>query len=172
MTPKGVKYLCFIKEHRSTGLPNTNTTSDSSPTRGKRPNRKFPPKWSHLVSEYLLDLPSQIKSIRTILEIPDYPKIKKQAQRIKGTSGTYGLETISKSAAHLERSAETADPDRIITAINNITNAIAIETIRQNTKQAPPAARTRINSIPTPPAKPTSPAADREPTAHERTADA
>ncbi len=154
-------------------MPNTNTTSDSSPTKGKLPSRKFPPKWSHLVSEYLRDLPRQIKSIRAILQIPDYAKIKKQAHRIKGTSGTYGLETISKSAAHLERSAETADSDRIITAINNITNAIAIETIRQNSKIAPPTAK--LNSQPiteVPPAKPIPPAADRDRAAHERTADA
>jgi HPt (histidine-containing phosphotransfer) domain-containing protein len=140
-------------------LGNNDTTSDSSSTKGKFPIREFPPKWSHLVSEYLRDLPSQIKSIRAILETADYAKIKKQAHRIKGTAGTYGLEAISKSAAQLELSAEIADPDRIITAINDITSAIAIETIRQNTKY-------------TAPAKPISPAVSREKTGHERTANA
>ena len=128
-------------------MSNSDTTSDSSSTQGKLPNRKFPPKWSHLVSEYLRDLPSQVKSIRAILEIKDYAKIKKQAHRIKGTSGTYGLEAISKNAAQLEQSAETEDPDRIIIAINNITRSIEIETIRQNSKIAPPAAKPKSQSI-------------------------
>ena len=161
-------------------MGNTNSTSDSSSTQGKGPSRKFPPKWSHLVSEYLRDLPSQIKSIRAILEIADYAKIKKQAHRIKGTSGTYGLDTISNNAAQLELSAETKDSDRIITAINNITRSIEIETISQSTKSASSTAR--LNPQPTSPAarlnpQPTPPAADRkttgrEGTSRERTVDA
>ncbi len=151
-------------------MANSDTTSDSSSTKGKGPSRKFPPKWSNLVSEYLRDLPSQIKSIRSILQIPDYGKIKKQAHRIKGTSGTYGLEAISKNAAQLELSAETADPDRIITALNNITMAIEIETIRQNSKIASSATKPKPQPITeAPPAKSTSPAADRDRTAHEGT---
>ena len=167
-------------------MANTDTTSDSSPTEGKGPNREFPPKWSHLVSEYLRDLPRQVKTIRAILQIKDYAKIKKQAHRIKGTSGTYGLQAISKSAAQLELSAEIGDPDRIIIAINNISRTIKIETIRQNSKITPPAARLNsqpITEVPpakparrnsqqvtsTPPAQTPSPAADRDRPAQERT---
>ena len=128
-------------------MANTDTTSDSSSTQGRFPSREFPPKWSHLVSEYLRDLPGQIKSIRATLQIKDYAKIKKQAHRIKGTSGTYGLQTISKNAAQLEQSAETKDPDRIIIAINNITTAIAIETIRQNSKSPSPTAKPKSQPI-------------------------
>jgi HPt (histidine-containing phosphotransfer) domain-containing protein len=115
-------------------LGNTDKATDSSSPQSPASDLKTSPGWTQLISEYLSDLPRQLGAIRTILEIKDYPGIKKQAHRIKGTSGTYGLETISKTAAQLEQSAETGDSDKIITAINNITRSIEIETTMPNSK--------------------------------------
>ncbi len=86
--------------------------------------------WAQLTSKYLHNLPQQLDEIRTILEIKDYPAIKKCAHRIKGTSGTYHLETISQSAAQLERSADTRDPGTIVAVINKVKRLVEIETRR------------------------------------------
>ncbi len=136
-------------------MGNTDKGSDSSPPQGPASDLKTSGNWSHLISEYLSDLPRQLNSIRAILEIPDYAKIKKQAHRIKGTSGTYGLEAISQDAAQLEQSADTHNSGRIVTAINNMTRSVEIES-------------NRLNPQSTSPAKPPSPAASRERTASER----
>ncbi len=135
-------------------MGNTDKGSDSSSPQGPAPDLKTGSNWSHLISEYLGDLPRQLNSIRTILEIPDYAKIKKQAHRIKGTSGTYGLEAISQDAAQLEQSADTHDSGRIVTAINNMTRSVEIETIRLNpqitspTASPPPASPAPASSAP------------------------
>jgi len=140
---------------RSSGLGNIDKGSDSSLPKKPAPDLKTGGGWSHLISEYLSDLPRQLNSVREILEIPDYAKIAKYAHRIKGTSGTYGLEAISQDAAQLEQSADTHDSGRIVTAINNMTRSVEIESNRQNPQS-------------TSPAKPPSPAANRERTASER----
>ncbi len=82
--------------------------------------------WGKLTLKYLHNLPQQLDEIRGILEIEDYPAIKKHAHRIKGTSGTYGLETISQAAAKLERSANSGDPDAIVTIINKIKRLVEL----------------------------------------------
>lgn len=117
-------------------MGNTDKTTDSSPPQGPAPNLKTGGNWTHLVSEYLSDLPRQLNSIRAILEIPDYARIKQQAHRIKGTSGTYGLETISKNAAQLEQSADTHDSGNVARAINNMTRSVEIESVRLNPQSA------------------------------------
>jgi HPt (histidine-containing phosphotransfer) domain-containing protein len=86
------------------------------------------------MSEYLQDLPRQLNAIRAIVEIEDYAEIKKQAHRIKGTSGTYRLDTISKSAAQLEQSADAQNPDKIATALNNIVSLVEVESSRLNSQ--------------------------------------
>jgi len=121
---------------RSSGLGNTDKGSDSSPSQGLDPGLKSRGGWERLVSEYLSDLPRQLNSVREILEIPDYAKIAKQAHRIKGTSGTYGLETISKNAAQLEQSADTHDSGNVARAINNMTRSVEIESIRLKAQSA------------------------------------
>ncbi len=90
------------------------------------------PAWAKLTSQYLQDLPNQIKELRDILEIKDYVAIKKCAHRIKGTSGTYRLDAISKGAAQLERVAESENPDAIASAINKIMRLVEQETSRFN----------------------------------------
>lgn len=117
-------------------MGNTDKGSDSSSSQSPAPDLKTGAGWAHLVSRYLSDLPRQLNSIRAILEIPDYAKIAQYAHRIKGTSGTYGLETISKNAAQLEQSADTHDSGRIVTAINNMTRSVEIESVRLNPQSA------------------------------------
>jgi len=117
-------------------LPNTDKGSDSSPSQGQDPGLKASGGWERLISEYLSDLPRQLNSVREILDIPDYAKIAKYAHRIKGTSGTYGLETISKNAAQLEQSADTHDSGNVARAINNMTRSVEIESIRLKAQPA------------------------------------
>jgi len=136
-------------------LGNTDKGSDSSSPQGPAPDLKTSGNWSHLISRYLSDLPRQLNSVREILEIPDYAKIKKQAHRIKGTSGTYGLDTISQDAAQLEQSADTHDPENVALALSRIIKSVETQSNRQNPQS-------------TPPANPPSPAASRERTASER----
>lgn len=136
-------------------MGNTDKGSDSSPSQGLDPGLKSRGGWEHLISEYLSDLPRQLNSIRTILEIPDYAKIKKQAHRIKGTSGTYGLDTISQDAAQLEQSAEAHNRENVTLALSRIIKSVKTQSDRQNPQS-------------TSPAKPPSPAANRERTARER----
>jgi HPt (histidine-containing phosphotransfer) domain-containing protein len=86
--------------------------------------------WIQLTWKYLNDLPQQLDGIRTILEIKDYSTIKKRAHQIKGTSGTYHLETISKSAAQMERLAEHRNHHAISSVINKVSHLIELETKR------------------------------------------
>jgi len=86
--------------------------------------------WQKLTVKYLDDLPRQIEGIFNILEVKDYGKIKSQAHRIKGTSGTYKLETISRSAAELERAAASEDAEKIASALKDVKRVIDMENTR------------------------------------------
>ncbi len=86
--------------------------------------------WAQLKAKYLKDLQQQLDGITTILEIKDYNAIKKHAHRIKGTSGTYRLDTISKSVARLEQLADNRNPDAIVTTINEVKRLVELETSR------------------------------------------
>ncbi|MHC4476734.1 MAG: Hpt domain-containing protein [Planctomycetota bacterium] len=83
--------------------------------------------WAQLMAEYLQDLPRQFDAMRTTLETRDYATIKEQAHRIKGTSGTYGLDSICSSTARLERLAESRNPDVIVAAIDEVMCLIELE---------------------------------------------
>ena len=115
-------------------MENNDTTSDLPSNQRQRPNLKPRQGWARLTSEYLQDLPRQLSAIRAIVEIEDYAEIKKQAHRIKGTSGTYRLDGISKSAAQLELSADAQNPDKIATALNNIVSLVKMESNRLNSQ--------------------------------------
>jgi HPt (histidine-containing phosphotransfer) domain-containing protein len=123
-----------IHNRRVLRLENNDTTSDLPSNQRQRPNLKPGQGWARLMSEYLQDLPRQLNAIRAIVEIEDYTEIKKQAHRIKGTSGTYRLDAISKSAAQLEQSADAQNPDKIATALNNIVSLVKMESNRLNSQ--------------------------------------
>lgn len=95
--------------------------------------------WAQLAAQYLRSLPQQLDRIRTTVEIKDlrpkdYSTIKKQAHRIKGTSGTYRLDTISEGIAQLERLADSQNPDAIVTTINRVMRLVEKETERLNSR--------------------------------------
>jgi HPt (histidine-containing phosphotransfer) domain-containing protein len=90
--------------------------------------------WVRLAARYLRDLPQQLDGIRTTLKIKDYSAIKKQAHRIKGTSGTYRLEGISKGAARLERLAESENEGAIATTINKVMRLVELEAKKVNSQ--------------------------------------
>lgn len=113
-------------------MEDSNKTFDSSSNQGPGSKLERQQAWAQLTSKYLHDLPQQLDGIRSILEVKDYITIKKQAHRIKGTSGTYHLDTISKSAAQLERLADSQNPEAIVTAINKVKRLIEMETDRLN----------------------------------------
>lgn len=117
-------------------MANTDKGSDSSSPQGPAANLKTSGNWSHLISRYLSDLPRQLNSIRAILEIPDYAKIKQQAHRIKGTSGTYGLETISKNAAQLEQSADAHDREDVARALDRMIKSVETQNSAMNPQSA------------------------------------
>ena len=106
----------------------------------RRPESKLDEEaWAQLAAQYLRSLPQQLDRIRTTVEIKDlrpkdYSTIKKQAHRIKGTSGTYHLDAISKSVARLERLADSQNPVAIVTAVNKVMRLVKLETERLNSR--------------------------------------
>lgn len=93
--------------------------------------------WERLTAKYLRDLPRQLDGIRDILELRDYGKVKTHAHRIKGTSGTYRLETISRGAERLEHLAESRNPDKIAAGINNVKQLVDMEAARLSPAAVP-----------------------------------
>lgn len=107
----------------------------SSEGRGVRePSSERSQAWARLAARYLRDLPRQLDGIRTTLKIKDYSAIKKQAHRIKGTSGTYRFEDIAKGAARLERLADTENAEAIVTTINKVMRLVELEAKKVNSQ--------------------------------------
>ena len=90
-------------------------------------------KWSRLKQRYLQDLPEQLNGIKSTLETDDYSKIKKQAHRIKGTSGTYKLKNISQGVAQLEDHADNRNREAIVNIINKVMQLVEVETDKLGT---------------------------------------
>ena len=84
-------------------------------------------KWSRLKQKYLQDLPEQLDGIKSTLETDDYSKIKKQAHRIKGTSGTYKLKNISQGVAQLEDHADKRNREAIVNIIHKVMRLVEVE---------------------------------------------
>jgi HPt (histidine-containing phosphotransfer) domain-containing protein len=117
-------------------LGDDDTILDLPPNQRLRANLKSKQRWAQLICEYLQDLPGQLDAVRATFEKRDYTGIKKQAHRIKGTSGTYRLDTISQDAAQLERSADARNPGNIAAALNDITRSVEMESSRLNPQAA------------------------------------
>jgi HPt (histidine-containing phosphotransfer) domain-containing protein len=90
---------------------------------------------TRLAAQYLRDLPHQLDRIRSTLDMKDYDEIKKQAHRIKGTSGTYQFDLIAQSAAQLELLAESRDSQAIAATINELMRLVDLETKKLNAQQ-------------------------------------
>ncbi len=59
-----------------------------------------------LTAKYLQKLPQQLADIKTALEDQNYALVKRHAHNIKGTSGTYRLDSICENAVRLEYLAD------------------------------------------------------------------
>lgn len=117
-------------------MENNNKTFDSSLNQQPQFKPDSEQAWAQLTVKYLNELPQQLRGIRTTLEVKDYTRIKKQAHRIKGTCGTYRLDTISQSVARLEHLADSQNPDAIATTIDKVMRLIELETSRRNSRTA------------------------------------
>jgi HPt (histidine-containing phosphotransfer) domain-containing protein len=108
----------------------------TNPASPKQEDSAAQPKsaWDKLTARYLDDLPRQLDGLFEILELKDYGTIKAQAHRIKGTSGTYRLETISKGAAQLESAAQGRNHQSITRAIENVRKLVEMESTRISLK--------------------------------------
>ena len=115
-------------------MKNNDKTSDSLSNQQPRFKPNHEHTWAELTAKYLNDLPRQLDGIRSILELRDYAKVKNRAHRIKGTSGTYRLDSISKSVARLERLADSQNPHTIATAINKVMRLVELETKKLNSR--------------------------------------
>jgi len=102
----------------------SNQPSQSEPARRQS--------WEHLTVEYLNDLPRQLEEIKKMLEQKDYAAIKKDAHRIKGTSATYRLDDISKSAAQLQHIADTQKPKAVSALIDELARLVKLQVDRLN----------------------------------------
>jgi HPt (histidine-containing phosphotransfer) domain-containing protein len=111
-------------------MANKTTTPDTPLSQQLQPAHKPQSGWAELTAEYLRDLPKQLDGVLAVLQANDYAAIKSQAHRIKGTSGTYRLETICKSVARLERLAEAGKHDRIAAQITSIKRLVERESRR------------------------------------------
>ncbi|MHC4394184.1 MAG: Hpt domain-containing protein [Planctomycetota bacterium] len=108
-------------------MPDDNETLDSSSNQRPKSDLTRQQLWAHLTAEYLNDLPRQFKQIKKMLSQKDYAAIKKHAHRIKGTSATYRLGDISKSAAQLQHIADTQNPNTIAAIINKLTQLVKLQ---------------------------------------------
>jgi len=88
--------------------------------------------WEHLTAEYLNDLPRQFEELKRMLEQENYAAIKKDAHRIKGTSATYRLGDISKSAAQLQHIADTQKPKAVSAVIDELAQLVKLQVNRLN----------------------------------------
>jgi len=111
-------------------MANETTTSDTPLNRQLQTAPKPQSSWAELSAKYLRDLPRQLDGLLAVLEAKDYAAVKSHAHRIKGTSGTYRLQTISRSAGRLERLAENRNPDRIAAEIDRARRLVELESKR------------------------------------------
>jgi len=118
------------------GTMTNDVTSSGAPVNGRQPIRGDTG-WARLTAEYLRDLPRQLDGIAAVLEARDYRGVKAHAHRIKGTSGTYRLEAISKQAGRIERLADHRDIQAITTAVSEARRLIVFEINRLGSQNTP-----------------------------------
>jgi HPt (histidine-containing phosphotransfer) domain-containing protein len=133
-------------------MEDSGKTLDSLPNQHSESTLDREQAWTRLTVEYLRELPQQLDAIRNGLDRKDYTTIKKQAHRIKGTSGTYRLESIAKSVAKLENLADNRNPDAISNGITRLMRLVELETKRLKSRLVPLNGRERnANGRPRPP---------------------
>jgi HPt (histidine-containing phosphotransfer) domain-containing protein len=119
-------------------MANNGKSCDSASSNGAGSGQGRRQGLARLAVEYLRDLSQQLDKMRNSLQMEDYGAIKKDAHRIKGTSGTYQFERISQSAAHLERLAESRDSQAIANTIDEVMRQLEVETKKLKSEQLCP----------------------------------
>lgn len=92
-----------------------------------REARRGPPRreaWQQLTLQYLRDLPRQLDVVVRLLAKEDYRAIREHAHRMKGTSGTYRLDSIAEQLARLERLAVDQDAGQIAPLVDAIASQV------------------------------------------------
>ncbi|MHC4737749.1 MAG: Hpt domain-containing protein [Planctomycetota bacterium] len=107
---------------------NMDLSSNQSPQ--SKPARRQ--SWEYLTADYLNDLPRQLDELKTMLKQKDFAAIKKHAHRIKGTSATYRLDDISKSATQLQHIADTQKPKAVSAVIDELARLVQLQAGRLN----------------------------------------
>jgi HPt (histidine-containing phosphotransfer) domain-containing protein len=119
-------------------MANNGKSCDPASSNGTGSEQNGRQRLARLAVEYLRDLRRQLDEMRGSLQIEDYGAIKKDAHRIKGTSGTYRFEHISEGAGQLERLAESQDSQAIATTIDKVMRLIDAETKKLKSEQLCP----------------------------------
>ncbi len=122
--PSGGKERLFAAGRM--GIMANDVTSSDAPVSEQQPIQGNTG-WAQLTARYLRDLPRQLDGITAVLEVRDYRGVKAHAHRIKGTSGTYRLEAISKQAGRIERLADNRDIQAITTAVSEARRLVELE---------------------------------------------
>lgn len=79
---------------------------------------------AQLTAKYLQKLPQQLADIKAALEDQNYALVKIQVHNIKGTSGTYRLNSIFESAARLEYLADEQNKEESLNTVNEMMRLI------------------------------------------------
>jgi HPt (histidine-containing phosphotransfer) domain-containing protein len=101
---------------------------DSSPAGGTPHTSNQTQAWRALTLQYLRDLPRQLDGIVRLLDMKDYGGIRDDAHRMKGTSGTYRLNSIAQQLAQLERLADNEEESQIVALVGTIVADIQRQT--------------------------------------------
>ena len=82
---------------------------------------------AQLTAKYLQELPRQLADVKAALEDQNYTLVKIQAHNIRGTSGTYRLDTICENAARLEYLADEQIEEEVLNTINEMMHLVEEE---------------------------------------------
>ena len=87
-------------------------------------------KWAQLTAKYLRNLIEELSRIKAATQTGDYATVQADAHRIKGTSGTYRLDSLSEIAARIEHLADSQNTEAILSAIDEMICLIEKEVVR------------------------------------------
>jgi hypothetical protein len=93
--------------------------------------------WMGLTYDYLCDLLRQLDDVAGLLEVRDSAGIRHIAHRAKGTSGTFGLTSISEEFARLEQTATDRSRERIARLVVRIRQLVEAEAENLRPRVAP-----------------------------------
>lgn len=111
-------------------------TDSSSPQQARHGSHQTQA-WQQLTLDYLRDLPRQLEVVVRLLATEDYGAIRDHAHRMKGTSGTYRLNSIAEQLARLERLAVDQDRKQIAALVDAIITLVKREAKAMESPVAP-----------------------------------